>query len=68
MCYIRILENKTAVETIHILENAISKLSDDDPPVDYLNYNRLIDGNIKRSLSQLLTFAKITPEGRWYIY
>ena len=57
---IREIYGKTGAETIPILQNAINSLGDD---VD--NYWTPTEGNAKRALIQLLTLAKMRPDGVW---
>lgn len=58
---IRSLYGKTGAETIPILEKAISELHDDVSE----DYWEETDGNVKRSLYGLLSFAKMRPDGVW---
>lgn len=58
---IRFLYKKTGQESIPILEGAISKLADDASD----DYWEATEGNAKRSLIQLLTLAKLRPDGIW---
>lgn len=58
---IRSIYGKSGIDSIPILENAISRLGDD---VDE-NYWKSTEGNAKRSLYGLLTFAKVRPDGIW---
>lgn len=58
---IRSLYGKSAVDSIPILERAITQLGD-DVSVDYWEPT---EGNAKRSLIQLLTLAKMRPDGMW---
>ena len=60
---IRILENLTGGESIPILERAIGKLGDD---VDD-DYWKPTEGNAKQALINLLTMAKMRPDGIWEI-
>lgn len=62
--YAYLLNGKTGAESIPILKNAISKLSDD---VDD-NYWKPTEGNAKRALSKLLAFAQMRPDGVWHVY
>ena len=62
--YAYLLEGKTGAETIPILKNAISKLSDDVNE----DYWKATEGNAKRALSQLLAFAQMRPDGIWHVY
>jgi len=58
---IRKLYGMSAVESIPILERAISKLGND---VDS-DYWKPTEGNAKQALIQLLTLAKMCPDGIW---
>jgi len=58
---IRVLYGLTGLESIPILNKAISQLGDD---VDR-DYWTSTEGNAKRPLIQLLTMAKIRPDGIW---
>lgn len=58
---IRKLYGMSAVESIPILEKAISKLGND---VD-ADYWKSTEGNAKQALIQLLTLAKMRPDGIW---
>lgn len=58
---IRTLYGKSAVDTIPLLEAGIAKLGDD--AVD--DYWSPTEGNAKRALVQLLTLAKLRPDGIW---
>lgn len=58
---IRSIYGKTAADSIPILEKAISKLGDDASD----DYWEPTEGNAKRSLIQLLTLAKMRPDGVW---
>lgn len=58
---IRSIYGKTAVETIPVLENAISQLGDDVSD----DYWAATEGNAKRSLIQLLALARLRPDGVW---
>lgn len=58
---IRSIYGKTAVETIPILETAISQLGDDASE----DYWAATEGNAKRALIQLLTLARLRPDGVW---
>ena len=59
--HIRGIYGKSAVDTIPILEKAISNLGDD---VDD-NYWKPTEGNVKAALIQLLALAKLRPDGIW---
>jgi hypothetical protein len=56
---IRTLYGKTGAETIPMIKEAISKLGDD---VDN-DYWKPTEGNAKRALYQLLTLARLRPDG-----
>lgn len=58
---IRIIYGKPAVDTIPILQAAISQLKDD---VDN-DYWKATEGNAKAALVKLLTMAKMRPDGVW---
>ena len=58
---IRSIYGKTGHESIPILEKAIDALGDDTDP----DYWRPTEGNAKRSLVQLLTMARMRPDGIW---
>jgi len=58
---IRFLYGKSGAETIPLLKTAISKLRDD--PVD--DYWKCTQGNVKRVLYSLLSFAQMRPDGIW---
>lgn len=59
---IRVIYGLTGLESIPILQNAINELGDD---VDS-NYWNATEGNAKRPLIQLLTMAKMRPDGVWH--
>jgi len=59
---IRSIYGKTGAESIPMLEKAISALGDDVDDSDYWNAT---EGNAKRALYGLLTFAKMRPDGVW---
>lgn len=61
---IRTLHRKTGLESIPILEDAISKLGNETTD----NYWDKTEGNAKRPLLQLLTLAKMRPDGVWTVY
>ena len=52
---------KTGLESIPLLEKAINALGDDVSK----NYWKATEGNAKRPLVQLLTMAKMRPDGIW---
>lgn len=58
---IRELYGKSGVDSIPMLETAIQQLSDD---IDE-NYWEATEGNAKQSLIQLLSLAKLRPDGIW---
>lgn len=58
---VRAIYGKTGLESIPLLTKAIDALSND---VDD-NYWVATPGNAKRPLIQLLTFAKMRPDGVW---
>ncbi len=61
--YAYFLQGKTGAETIPVLKDAISQLSND---VDN-DYWKPTEGNAKRALSQLLVFAQMRPDGVWHV-
>ena len=63
MSYARFLNGKTAAESIPILKDAISKLSDETDD----DYWKATEGNAKRSLCQLLALAQMRPDGVWSV-
>lgn len=58
---IRRLYGMTGAESIPVLEKAISLLADDVNE----DYWKPTEGNAKRALIQLLTLAKMRPDGVW---
>ena len=58
---IRTIYGLTGAESIPILKKAIEALSDE---VDS-NYWKATEGNVKKSLCQLLSMAQIRPDGVW---
>ena len=58
---IRTIYGMTGLESIPILEKAINGLGDDVHP----DYWEPTEGNAKRPLVQLLTMAKMRPDGIW---
>lgn len=58
---IRTIYGLTGLESIPVLEGAISKLGND---VD-ADYWKPTEGNVKRALSKILTLAKMRPDGIW---
>lgn len=60
---IHVIENKSAVDTIPVLENAINALGDDTSG----DYWESTEGNAKKALVSLLTMAKMRPDGVWKI-
>ena len=62
-CGIKGLDGKTAVDTIPLLEQAVAKLGDKTND----DYWKATEGNVKRALNGLLAFAKMRPDGVWYI-
>lgn len=58
---IETLIGMTALESIPVLEKAILALGN-DTDVDYW---KATEGNAKRALIQLLTFARMRPDGIW---
>lgn len=60
---LRALNDMSAAQSIPLLETAITNLGDDTDP----DYWKSTDGNAKRVLAQLLTMAKMRPDGVWFI-
>ena len=58
---IRTIYGMTGAESIPLLKKAISMLKDDVSE----NYWESTEGNAKRALTQLLTLAKMRPDGVW---
>jgi len=58
---IRTLYNMSGAESIPLITGAIDKLSDNTSA----NYWECTEGNVKKSLYQLLSFAKLRPDGVW---
>ena len=58
---IQILAGKTGAESIPLLKNAISNLSDEVNE----DYWTPTEGNAKRALYGLLAFAQMRPDGVW---
>ena len=58
---IRSIYGKTGLESIPLLEDAISKLGNDVST----NYWEATEGNAKKPLFSLLAFAKLRPDGVW---
>lgn len=58
---VRAIYGKTGHESIPILEEAIAQLGDDISD----DYWEATEGNAKRPLVQLLTMAKMRPDGIW---
>lgn len=58
---IRTLYGKSGAESIPLLEQAIAQLGDD---VDE-DYWKPTEGNAKRALHGLLSFARMRPDGVW---
>ena len=58
---IRAIYGMSGADSIPILQKAIDELKDD---VDN-DYWKATEGNAKRSLIQLLTLAKLRPDGIW---
>lgn len=57
------LHNKFAYETFDFLENLINSLSDDVSD----DYWEAAEGNAKKALYHLLTFARMRPDGIWEV-
>ena len=63
---IRILYNKTAVESISILEKMINEIKKNHPTMEFSNnYWDALPGNAVRPLYQLLAMARLRPDGVW---
>lgn len=60
---IHVLHNMSAIESIPILESAILALGNDVDP----DYWKCTEGNAKRPLYQLLSMAKMRPDGIWEV-
>lgn len=58
---IRRIYGQTGAATIPLLSGAIAKLGDDVDP----DYWKATEGNVKRSLMQLLALAQMRPDGVW---
>ena len=58
---IRTIYGMSGVDSIPVLSNAVSQLADDVSD----NYWEPTEGNAKASLIQLLTLAKMRPDGIW---
>jgi hypothetical protein len=61
---IRTLIGMNGGDSVGLLEDAINNLNDD---VDD-DYWKATEGNARKSLEQLMVFAKSKPEGVWMIY
>lgn len=59
---IRSIYGKTGAETIPVFEKAIDELSDDVSD----DYWDCTEGNVKRVLYGLLSFARMRPDGVWH--
>ena len=55
------LYGKTGAESIPVLECAIGNLGDDVDP----DYWKCTEGNVKKALCGLLSFARMRPDGVW---
>jgi hypothetical protein len=58
---IRWLYGKTGAETLPKLREAIAALADDSEP----NYWKPTEGNARRALARLASFAEANPKGVW---
>lgn len=58
---IRVLYGMSGAESISLLSEAIHKLSNDVSK----DYWKCTEGNVKKVLHQLLSFAKMRPDGIW---
>lgn len=61
--HIKGFDGKLAVDTIPLLQTAISKLGDDVST----DYWEATEGNAKKALYKLLALAKMRPDGMWEI-
>lgn len=59
---IRSIYGKTGAESIPVLRKATETLTDEVAP----NYLKTTEGNVKKSLYQLLSMAHMRPDGVWY--
>ena len=59
---IRCIYGKSGAESIPMLKSAISQLGDD---VNENDYWEATEGNVKKSLCNLLEMAKLRPDGIW---
>ena len=59
---IRSIYGKTGAESIPVLRKATEALTDEVAP----NYLKTTEGNVKKSLYQLLSMAHMRPDGVWY--
>lgn len=57
------LNKISGAESIPVLESAIYRLGDKTDP----DYWQPTEGNVKRALIQLLTLAKMRPDGAWKV-
>lgn len=60
---IQVLDGKSIVETIELIETAINQLCG-EPSDDYWQPT---EGNAKKSLQDLLALAKLAPGGVWQV-
>ena len=58
---IRSIYGMTGAESIPLLQKAIETLSDETDP----DYWKATEGNVKKSLCQLLSMAQMRPDGVW---
>ena len=58
---IRSIYGKTGAESIPVLQKAIDALTDEVDP----DYWKATEGNVKKSLCQLLSMANMRPDGIW---
>ena len=58
---IRSIYGKTGAESIPVLQMAIDALTDEVDP----DYWKATEGNVKKSLYQLLSMAHMRPDGVW---
>lgn len=60
---LRWLNNKTALETLPVLESACAQLNNDTNE----DYWKPTEGNAKQALISLITFAKMRPDAIWQV-
>lgn len=62
-CGLNDLDGKLAVDTIQLLEEGASKLSDECDD----DYWKPVEGNVKKALLQLAVMAKMRPDAVWRV-